>query len=180
MQILGRTVANKKFARISKTQILGLDARDDSQVAEVTNYLRAEEIIDPRDYFTSQRIFPKKIANAATKLDNFMNRNINRILFPTVLLGAVGGLVYGYKLDEIINSRDNRMFIGAISGSALSPLIILAVTVPVTSLKGRNDLTKQRQNFEASLNYLDDEVRDLFPLNQNQRKAIHQLEAAVA
>lgn len=56
-------------------------------------------------------------------------------------------------------------------------LTILLPAFHADAFQGRNNLTSQRQKFEEHLNYLDNEVRNLFTLNKEEES---KLEVAVA
>ncbi len=174
-------IATKKFARISKTQILGLDSRDDSQVAEEVNYLINEEIIDPQQYFSSQRIFPKSFTRVGKRINEFNFKHFGKFIIAGFSLPLLTGTYCLINpVVEITTLKELNMPLNFAIGMVGSLAVWSAAFLPGIYLEGRNVLTQQRQEFEKALNYLDNEVKELFPLNQNKREKIEQLEAAVA
>jgi len=152
---------DRNFGFAKKRDFLGMDARDVNDVQEAVQYLKREEIINPNKFFKSKLILPqsaRKLIGKWNGLFDLDGRGNTRTYLGFLLATNVAGGYIGYQEYGPL---------GGIGGCLGGYGLAFAVTSFPLGLENAtlDRISNQRISFENTLNSLDSEVREHFPLD---------------
>ena len=151
----------RRFAYLSHRRILGKDARDGSDVLEATNYLREQEIIEPRNFFGDRRLIVSGLSQKAlsrikaTSVYGDLSAGSCVVVTSATILAM---MITGVSFD---NAFGTFLLIAELGGVFTTvPFVKISTTELVNP--NNNGIAKNREEFSDALKYLDNEVRRLY------------------
>jgi len=153
---------DRSFGLAKRSDFLGIDPRNPSEVQEEVQYLSREEIIDPNKFFGSKLILPQIARKLIRKWNDSHDVSTGRrkllVFLGTLAATSAAGAYIGYKGYGLLGG-----IAGGFGGYFLGGAgLILPMHLEDSTF---DRISIQRESFERALNSLDTEVREHFPLD---------------
>jgi len=151
--------SDKSLGYIGRRGILGKDPREMRDVAECSDFLIRERIIDPKNFFHSTLILPDPIKKYSDALYQ-VNKRQRGIFYPEITLfcGTTMAASIGY-----FNYSGIGAFLGGIVG-AISTCILqgIAFSAPSSESLSISKVSKDKKYFIQAIEFMDSEIRHIF------------------